>query len=432
MSAPLDLLPLAPIPNENLAFVEEQQVTLHSKGGSISGRGTALIKWFPRPRVEINVSFDDKAPKADEFIVEFHGRTDHIPLVCTNRTDSGHGTEMTLRARREPFFVCSGDPLSSVFFCVLNFPELSASARSALVLEANGWRISLQQVPGSKEVYQKLEEEGGYAFTHVGEISRVDGGLFSNEKVCSLLEALHFFLSFAAGAWAPPAFPVGLAASGEKVWEEWGIGKSHMYGSARPSWMDKFSGESLTDIFPGFHKKWGSPIWRKTLNDVIYWYLNANNQSIGTDTGIILGQAALELFAWTDLTQDSQIVSENSFESPSMTENLRTVLHRSGIPLRIPSHLKDLRQLTQTLRRQYGDQDVDGPKIFTELRNNLVHPKDKRVEKHKKGLVTYECSVLGRWYIDLLLLHLFGYEGKYANRCKRSRYAGETEPVPWK
>jgi len=381
--------------------------------------------------VEINASFDSIAPEANKLAVEFDGRTNHIPSVCTSRTDSGRGTEMVLQAGREPFCVCSDNLLGSVSFLVLNFPELFASARSALVLEADGWQISLQQVSGSEGIYKQLGEEGGYAFTHVGEISRIDGSSFSHKKARALLEALHFFFSFAAGAWTPPVFPIGMTPSGEKGWEEWGIGKSHMCGSARPSWLDKFSGESLADVFPGFYERWCNPIWHKPLNDVIYWYLNANSQSVGTDTGIILGQAALELFAWTDLTQDSQIVSETDFESRSMTKNLRKVLRKSGIPLEIPSHLEDLHQLAQTLCRQYGDQGVDGPKIFTEFRNNLVHPKGKRVEKHKKGLVTYECSVLGQWYIDLLLLRLFGFEGEYANRCKRPRHVGETEPVPW-
>lgn len=37
---------------------------------------------------------------------------------------------------------------------------------------------------------------------------------------------------------------------------------------------------------------------------------------------------------------------------------------------------------------------------------------------------------LGLWALELCLLRLFGYRGKYSNRITQ-RYTGEVEDVPW-
>ena len=39
---------------------------------------------------------------------------------------------------------------------------------------------------------------------------------------------------------------------------------------------------------------------------------------------------------------------------------------------------------------------------------------------------------MGQWYIELLLLHLFGYSGRYYNRLRdKEGYTAAVEDVPW-
>ena len=46
--------------------------------------------------------------------------------------------------------------------------------------------------------------------------------------------------------------------------------------------------------------------------------------------------------------------------------------------------------------------------------------------------VSYEAWSLALWYLELLLLLLFEYQGQYSNRLKRDVYRGEeVERVPW-
>ncbi len=43
----------------------------------------------------------------------------------------------------------------------------------------------------------------------------------------------------------------------------------------------------------------------------------------------------------------------------------------------------------------------------------------------------HEGWLLGQWYLELILLQLFDFNGKYANRTTKLRYVGHVELVPW-
>ena len=48
-------------------------------------------------------------------------------------------------------------------------------------------------VPNSTEIYRSLKETGGYAFTHVGQVKRTDGALFSTSEVAPFSPASPIF-----------------------------------------------------------------------------------------------------------------------------------------------------------------------------------------------------------------------------------------------
>ena len=71
----------------------------------------------------------------------------------------------------------------------------------------------------------------------------------------------------------------------------------------------------------------------------------------------------------------------------------------------------------------------DGPEVLAKIRNDLVHAEMRT----NVCLDAYlEARDLGQWYVELLLLTLFGYKGQYANRLAYE-YEGRYEPeiVPW-
>ena len=107
----------------------------------------------------------------------------------------------------------------------------------------------------------------------------------------------------------------------------------------------------------------------------------------------------------------------------SAAQRIRAVLEDTGLDTVIPKCCNELRMVRKTKGL------CDGPEILSVIRNDLVHAKMRT----NVSLDAYlEARELGHWYVELLLLRLFGYEGRYANRlaCK---YEGRWEPeiVPW-
>ena len=72
---------------------------------------------------------------------------------------------------------------------------------------------------------------------------------------------------------------------------------------------------------------------------------------------------------------------------------------------------------------------ADGPEAFVAVRNQIVHPAKR--QKVKGGRAFFEALQLGKWYLELILLKSFGFNGNYACRLNIPRWAGSVEPVPW-
>lgn len=104
------------------------------------------------------------------------------------------------------------------------------------------------------------------------------------------------------------------------------------------------------------------------------------------------------------------------------------MLTTCGIPLDIPPALTDLVKVAKAENWQ------DGPHATTGIRNAIVHASPKkraRILGHGSD-ARMEAWSLGQWYLELILLRLFDYNGAYSNRLRLPCWQGtEVEPVPW-
>ena len=64
----------------------------------------------------------------------------------------------------------------------------------------------------------------------------------------------------------------------------------------------------------------------------------------------------------------------------------------------------------------------------TEIRNSLVHPDHST--RGKVSAANFESWKVGLWCLELAILRICGFHGRYSNRL-RERMVGETEVVPW-
>ncbi|MCY3934376.1 MAG: hypothetical protein OXG09_00035 [Chloroflexi bacterium] len=169
----------------------------------------------------------------------------------------------------------------------------------------------------------------------------------------------------------------------------------------------------LSAVFGGFWQRFTDPVWSDTMSQVLRWYLRSNESSEPA-VGIILTQAALERLSHAKKDQGAGATGDR----------IAAALKEARIDPHIPLQCSALIALAQ--RRSWAH----GPHAFVEMRNDLVH------SKAKLGLVPVEAYAevqsLGQWYIELMLLHLFGYSGRYVNRLENRAGQGPTiQHVPW-
>jgi len=322
--------------------------------------------------------------------------------------------------------------MSFLVFHLFNFVDLFGSRHSIqqagstmhriehVDLICDQWNIELKSLLSTRDDIKKLKEEGGYRLTHVGGIKRVDSALFSGKEAQEFLRALRFFLSFAKGGWCEPICAVGFDETGNHVWESWSSSREPWHAS--PSWFDPHNGSQLTILFPEFMKRWNNDDWREALDEVIYWYLNANSSAHGIDAGIILTQAAIERLSYEYAVKDKRLLMLNGFKDLLASDKFRLLFSSLGIPLEIPKETPEIVKLAKKFCW------LDAPHALTEIRNSLVHPEHKR--RGQLHSAYYEAWNLGLWYLEMGLLAVCGYSGTYGNRLKH-RIVGQVEKIPW-
>ena len=339
--------------------------------------------------------------------------------------------KVTLRPSKEPLTVRkTKESLHSVQFDVLNFPEFWG--REDQTIEFNGeyrrlgslrlktpsWLIEIAAVSNLSEIVKTLKVDGGYAITHRGSIARLDDKPFPVKDAEQLIEGLRFFLSFARGAWCAPTLQIGYDCKGDKAWEKWGVQKVSPWHSSL-SWFDRHMGHILSEIFPGFWQQFQDR--KEFVCRVLSWYMSSNlgtsHYGVGIDGSLIFTQAALERIAYEKVGK-KRIVGEREEKTG---EWIARAFNKVGICAAIPSSCKKLTKLQAKFNWQHG------PHALTDIRNDLVHPE----QKFKDISIPYfEAWKLGQWYLDLLLLKLFGFNGEYGNRLTQE-WVGQVERVPW-
>lgn len=321
---------------------------------------------------------------------------------------------LLIPAQQPVTVIQTGENLQSVKFNLINFSSLNQRARPAS-LEAGPWRIEIKPLPELSEIKKRLKAESGYALTHEGSIRRSDGESFSAEEAHKLLHVLHLFLSFARGGRCGVTLIAGNDENGNKAWEQWGAYSTSSWFHLS-SWLDhrhNNDGE-LSKAWPGFwrilEQKTDAP--DGPVRVALFWYLRSN-ESNDPYSGIILTQAALERLV------RQLLPNEKYRESGNAAERIRAVLEETGVDTAIPQSCKELRAMGRG----------DGPEILTIIRNDLVHAETRT---HVCLEAYLEARDLGQWYVELLLLRLFGYEGKYANRLAYNyERICKPEVVPW-
>ena len=341
--------------------------------------------------------------------------------VFTAQVQIGMDDRSLLVPTRQPVTVIrTGENIHCVRFSLINFPSLYHDLHPA-VLEEEPWHVEIGPDSELREIKEALKAESGFGLTHEGSIRRLDGKSFSTEEAHEFLTVLHLFLSFARGGSCGITLIVGANEHGGEAWQQWGAYPTHPWFRLT-SWLDHRHNNSnaLSKAFPGFWRALkqttGAP--DDPVRAALYWYLRSN-ESNALQAAIILTQAALERLARQLLPNQAY----KRLKGKSAAKRIRAALRDTGIDPAIPQCCKELTAEAQTKSW------CDGPETLTTIRNDLVHAQMRTNIRPEAYL---EARDLGQWYVELLMLKLFGYEGQYANRIKYN-YEDIWSPefVPW-
>lgn len=418
------------------------EANLDVDGHVASKEATVCLEWLPRPHIQMTVlDYDPLDSFGKSMDVSLRGRPNHIRVFWTSVTPRffPNGPGPRSAGKVTDAGLSSDENVARIQFHLANGPEFKGEP----IRDTSGdclytgratfgdeyWRIVIdclcEQIKHNWR--KRLTTSAGYAITHVGILERTDGTSFPVGDAHAVLDTLGWLLSFCCGGWAYPILLVGLNNEGDALCEEW---RCHLVSPMRERriWFDRDAREGF-DIFGAMHEKRSNEQWREPIDSALLWYLTCNQVDEAAVRGaIVLQQAALELLAWTLLVEDQEVLSEDGARKSPAFDRIRRLLSFCGISHEIPSTLSDLTAVAKELNW------ADGPAATTGIRNALVHSSaEKRARIRSVGPKSrFEAWALGQWYLELVLLRLFGYEGRYANRLHHDVWRGEdVELVPW-
>lgn len=296
--------------------------------------------------------------------------------------------------------------------------------------KTGGWKITLDVRPGHRDIWKDLHRTHLYAITHVMELSRTDGSVFTPDQAQPIFRALHMGFSFALGRWVAPMLPVGLGKQDHILWEEWAARLCDPAKAISSGWWTHWDDEALRMLVTRLVSACSDPAHAAWIDRQLTYAVSVTRDEGFVEQRIMVGAAGLEHTLWQRFVLSGNMTSAEYGRMPAH-KLLRRALQSALIPLTIDSeHLPALAALAAARKRDHGA-NLDGADLVTWVRNKLVHPTGAEEDVYRfKGAVT-ETWLLTRHYLTLLILESLGYQGTYTSMAAGHRYVGENAKVPW-
>lgn len=423
---------------EILVSEEEFEVQWNKRDLEVIGRVTFHLARNPQIRIETSaLEWDELAhglPRLeDKYVLRVKSSGQQIDVLAIGMpTEFGEKLKLSWHfvPQTIPVLIDTRARLQTVVFGIVNFGQFCTQElgepglrKDHLQLKGGGWKVLISPRSQGQLGEIAAAESAFHRVTHTAVLTRDGGSEFSAQEAHNALEDLSSFLSFCRGRDIAPAFVKGFDVHGRLSMQEWGTRFVDAY-SDRTTWMENLNAQELVNAFPGFMRLISNQEWRDALASAVYWYSRTNGAAAGVDGSLVLAQAAFEGLAWEVVVRDKELISSDGFGRLPAADQLRLMLRQCGIPLDIPSGLKEL------ISAAKGFNWENGAQALVETRNSIVHAGKKRGMK-RANMPVYDAWRLAQWYLELVLLKLFDFNGRYCNRTLERRYPGQVESVPW-
>ncbi len=415
-------------PNASTTIEERTVVAINGEPAEMPVRAVLQLARSPRLVLEYETFPPNLLSKTDKGATLLLDNGGKVEVLKPHPLPGPAGLRGVLHPRKQPFTVFDrGHPLQAVSFSAVNFPNLYGSHDEFVErggqcircgnaeLETPSFRTTLTANHDLSRNEQLLAASGGYVVTHRGHLVRRDSGVFARADAEHVLLALRRFLSFARGTSCALVQVEGRTANGECSWRWWG---SHGVAewNPTPSWSRSVSDgmDALAGAFPGFWRQFkvDEADSDSSVEFAIEWYVSSNETN-AVAPGLVLSQAALERVTHKNVGPKRKDGKKQEKTGVWIGRALGEAHISETIPMEL-SHLVAA-----------GQEHCwsSGPHAIVAARNDLVHP---HMVSPASTEALIEARRLSQWYVELLLMKLFGYTGSYRNRINN-----EWEPVPW-
>ena len=427
-------------PNQSIKIFEDAKFHIKTAKKEIVVTGNIEFKWFP----QIGVYFEGSTEKFEHFMAE----EENFKVLDPNGEDLGQAFIIREYSGSGEWFVkgvfamdCNtGDPLipvKEVRFVVPNMDKFdglilkdeSKSYRGRIHFSFDGYSIILDKLPDFENRINALKKNGGYHITYSGKMV-LDNAVNLND-VRKKIEVLNCFLRFLNGKQVSAFFFTGIH-DGENIWQDFRsfpVEPYHERGySCFPPNLRKDDIDSLGIVYANIQNFWKQEDQKAMIISAIGWYLEANTKPYYQfDTSLIISQSALEMFYnWLMIEKDKILRGKINL---SAANKIRLLLARVGVKNEVPVTYSTLKKFISDTKNNKEEDAVDAIVLY---RNAIVHGEyDKRL-KLQTFTPTFkqEAKNLSIWYLELCILYVLGYSGKYSNRTT-AKYVTDSEVVPW-
>lgn len=404
--------------------------------------GEIVFNWFPTPKARFRgktLSIDRK--KLQNIIECFD-----LSLIIDNSVIGDCFITSTQIVASDSYISLTGEfkfrcefgdvsnNLSSIKFMLLNFrdvlgePVKYTSEKKVfkqlgrILLSDENYSIILDKLSNFKGLASSLEKKGGFITLYSGEIKKNKNELVYS-KMESYFHCLSTFLSFINGQRTAPYFLQGIKNE-EIVFSDFTSYQIDISTKYITSWLPKApSNKDLQELWISFLNLWKGG-HKEFLLSAVHWYIESNKTAGYAEGSIIMSQVGLELLYNWLIVEKKQILLGKDAENIAAANKLRLLLTNLGFNTEVPIGLSNLRQFAK-------NRQLDGPGCFVQIRNSIVHSQSSKRDQLNTLSIKVRSEVLnlGIWYLEICLLSILGYKGKYSNRCTDKNSHSEREQL---
>ena len=293
-------------------------------------------------------------------------------------------------------------------------------------LENDEFIIKIDKNLNYKEQFHSLKYRGGYITLYSGEIVAKKKRDIDYSTISNLIPCLSKFLSFLNGRRTAPLFFQGIHDE-EVIWSSFTGYLVDQYKEVE-TWPQHHSIAGLNDLWQSFYDLWEAENGKHKdfLNTAVHWYIEGNSNAGFVEGAIILAQTCLELiYNWLIIEKNKLLIGRDG-ESISAANKFRLLISQFRGSAEVPLALSTLKNLVDS-----NNDMIDGVDAFVQIRNAIIHSQEEKRKKLETwdNSAKYEALQFSLKIIELSLLYILGYKGKYFNRCSGAKWAGDGEEM---